>query len=145
MPELADTQTGEVHYVGIIKRPRHTEPFTFLFQDALLDLLKGPARQLTALELKVLLHLIAVADYGNTIDRYNSEIARDLGAEPASVSRALTALTSVGLIRRETTPGRRPTRIHLSPVVAFRGNVKQRASALARVTTPLSRGPNNRA
>lgn len=136
MPELADTQTGEVHYVGIIKRPRHTKPFTLVFQDALLELLKGPARQLSGLELKVLLHLVAVADYGNTIDRYNWEMARDLGAGPASISRALTSLASVGLIRRETTSGGRPNRIHLSPEVAFRGNVKQRASALDRYGAP---------
>lgn len=130
MPEYANVQTGEIHLVGIVKRPRHTETFSMLFQKPLLQLLGDKELRLSALEWKLLLLLMGSMEYANTLDTHISELAAAIGHERSAVSKALTKLEGAGLIYREDMPGTRPRRIHVSPELAFRGGFRQRAAAL---------------
>jgi len=130
MPKYKNVETGEVHLVGVIKRPRHTEAFSLFFQDQLLDLLGDRKLRLSALEWKLLLLLISSMEYENTLDAHISELASDIGHERSAVSKALTKLEVAGLIQRQKMGGTRPRRIRVDPALAFRGTFGQRAAAL---------------
>lgn len=130
MPEYANVETGEIHLVGVIKRPRHTEAFSLLFQEALLALLADTNLRLSALEWKLLLLLISSMEYENTLDAHISELAEGIGHERSAVSKALTKLEGAGLIKRQHMGGTRPRRILVDPAFVFRGTFGQRAAAL---------------
>jgi hypothetical protein len=94
---LPDSRSpGQIRAVR--RSPRHTEPFTIIFQEALLALLAtdGKTEQtdfpLRPLDWRVLLYLIASCEYGNRVNRFNTEIALDL--EPSASRSAIRVLTS---------------------------------------------------
>ncbi len=130
MPQYANVETGEIQLVGVIKRPRHKESFSLLFQEALLALLADTNLRLSALEWKLLLLLISSMEYENTLDAHISELAGRIGHERSAVSKALTKLEGAGLIKRQDMGGTRPRRILVDPALVFRGTSGQRAAAL---------------
>ncbi|GAB3069269.1 replication/maintenance protein RepL [Pedococcus soli] len=130
MPEYANVETGEIHLVGIVKRPRHTETFSLLFQKPLLHLLSDKELRLSALDWKLLLLLLSSMEYENTLDAHISELAEGIGHERSAVSKALTKLERAGLIKRQDMGGTRPRRILVDPALVFRGTFGQRAAAL---------------
>ena len=130
MPEYANVETGEIHLVGVIKRPRHREAFSLFFREPLLELLADTHVRFSALEWKLLLLLISSMEYENTLDAHISELADRIGHERSAVSKALTKLEGAGLIKRQDMGGTRPRRILVDPVLVFRGTFGQRAAAL---------------
>lgn len=130
MPKFQNIETGEIHLVGVVRRPRHPEGFGLVFQQPLVDLIEDGERRLSALEWRLLLYLVAVMGYENIIDAHIGELAHGIGHERSAVSKALTKLEGHGLIRRESMPGGRPRRIRLNPELVFRGNASQRGAAI---------------
>lgn len=129
MPKYQNIETGEIHLVGIVRRPRHRDGFGLVFQEPLLNLLGDAERRLSALEWRLLLYLIATMEYENIIDAHIGELAEGIGHERSAVSKALTKLEGHRLVRREDMPGSRPRRIRVNPDLAFRGNASQRGAA----------------
>lgn len=130
MPKFQNIETGEIHLVGVVRRPRHPEGFGLVFQQPLLDLLEDAERRLSALEWRLFLYLVAVMGYDNVVDVHISELADGIGHERSAVSKALTKLEGHRLIRRQDMPGGRPRRIKLNPQLVFRGNASQRGAAM---------------
>ena len=128
--KMQDVDTGEIRLVAVPVRPRHRDGFSLLFTDALQHFLAGTGRDLTCVELRVLLHLIATAGYGNTLTTYASTIADALGHDRSAVSRGLATLESLDVIRRAPHGRAGATDISLSPHLVYRGGVKGRTDML---------------
>ena len=108
--------------------PGHTDPFTLLFLGPLQRLLEDEGKDLTRIELRVLLYLICSADYGNTLYLYVSEAAEKLEHDRSSISKALATLTALALIHVQRDPRGGRSRYTLSPDLSFRGTAPKRAT-----------------
>lgn len=131
---LADTSTGEVLVLrDRAPAPRHGEPFTILFQQELLAVICSPAgATLTSLQLRVLLTIWSLVGYDNHMVLNISDLARRLGSQRASVSRAVAALQRHGLVRvPEAGPGG-VRELRVNPHITFRGRVGERRAAVTR-------------
>jgi hypothetical protein len=135
---LQDVDTGEIRLVAVPVRPRHRDSFSLLFTDALQQFLAGQGRDLTRVELRVLLHVIATAGFGNTATTYASAIAEELGHDRSAVSRALATLEGLDVIRRAPHGRAGATDISLSPHLVYRGGVKGRTDMLKDRWQPLA-------
>lgn len=104
-----------------------------VFQQELLAVLCSPAgATLTALQLRVLLTLWSLIGYDNHMPLNVSDVARRLGSQRSSVSRALAALQRHGLVRvLEAGPGE-TRQLRLNPHIIFRGRVGERRAAISR-------------
>ena len=145
--KMRDVDTGEIRLVAVPVRPRHRDGFSLVFADNLEIFLAGPGRDLTRVDLRVLMFLIATTGYGNTQTTYASAIATALGHDRSAVSRALAALEKLDVIRRSPHPRAGATDISLSPHLVYRGGVKGRTTMLKDKwrppgTTPESTGPS---
>ncbi|SOC50159.1 MarR family protein [Blastococcus aggregatus] len=133
---LQDVETEEVIHVLTPKVRRHRQPFTMVFCDALLALLCTEGRRhpddtgLTLVHVRVLLYLLASAEYENRLERFVIEIADDLKHDRSTVSKALDLLEERELIRRTPNGHGRPFIIDIHPALAFRGKAGQRAAVL---------------
>ncbi len=130
MVELVNPQTGELHLVGIVKKPRHKLPFVCLFQEELLTVVKTAGRDLSGGEWLVLCLVMATIPFGNVTEQYVTEMAEQLGNDRSTTSRALAVLQAHQLIHRTPGKGRRPAKVMLDPRLAFRGNVRERCKAM---------------
>lgn len=138
MPKtLLDTDTGEYKIVAFPIRPRHGDGFSLVFTDALAQFLAGPGRDLTRVELRVLMYLIATTGYGNVLTTYATSVAEDLGHDRSAVSRALATLEKLQVIRRAPHGRAGATEISLSPHLVFRGGVAARTAMLKGGWPPL--------
>lgn len=133
---LRDVETEEVVHVAFPKVRRHHQPFTLLFGDAMLGLLRSEGRTDTEnkpmrpVDWQLLLYVVASAEYENRLERYVTEIAEELDKDRSTISRALQSLESRELIYVEPRRPGRPLTIHLHPALAFRGKAGQRAAVL---------------
>jgi len=97
--------TGDVHVVGIVRKPRHSEAFTMMWCQPLDALLRTEGRRhpddspLRLSDLRVLLHLVANCEYRNVFEGYIAEIARSLKCDRSTVRSALDALSERDLVR----------------------------------------------
>src|SRR3954452_16208740 len=134
--QLPDVETGETLYALTPKIRRHQQPFTMVFCDALLSLLRTEGRRqdhdspLTLVHLRVLLYLLGSTGYENRLERFVIDIAEDLGHDRSTVSKALDLLEERELIRRTPAAPGRPFTIDVHPALAFRGRTGQRARVL---------------
>ena len=145
--QFLDPDTGEYRIVAFPVRAKHGDGFTLIFTDTLELFLAGPGRDLTRVELRVLLHLIATTGYGNTQTTYASANAAALGHDRSAVSRAMATLEKLDVIRRAPHPRAGATDISLSPHVVYRGGAKGRSAMLKEGwrppgMTPPSTGPS---
>lgn len=129
MPRLRDVDSGELHIVGVMKRRLHKDPFTMVFCEELAALITDADAQMSQLQWKVLMYLIAVVEYENAVDITITDIARAIGHDRSSVSRALRRLEALDLVHRVTGRGTR-RQILLDPHLVFRGREPQRAQML---------------
>ena len=131
--ELKDVHTGEVVYAISPNIQRHHEQFTMVFCEPLLTLLATEGRRqkrdsaLRPVHWRLLWWVIASISYENRIDRYVSDIARELGNDRSTVSKALNVLRDRELIRTDREATGRPLTIRIHPALCFRGKAKQRA------------------
>lgn len=130
MPKLRDVDSGELHIVGVMKKPLHKQPFTMIFREELAALITDSSTQLSALQWKLLMYLIAIVEYENAADLSITDLAKAIRHDRSSVSRALRDLEALELIHREPSRGTRPRRILLDPRLVFRGREPQRAQML---------------
>ncbi|HEX2075368.1 MAG TPA: helix-turn-helix domain-containing protein [Geodermatophilus sp.] len=95
---LQDVETEEVLHVLTPKVRCHRQPFTMIFCDALLALLCTVGRRhedddpMRPVHWRVLLYLLASAEYKNRLDRFVTEIADELNNDRSTVSKALDLL-----------------------------------------------------
>jgi hypothetical protein len=145
MPRLRDLDSGELHYVGVMKRRRHKEPFTMIFCEELARLIADQSAQLSQLQWKLFMYLLAIVEYENVVEASVVELAQAVECDRSSASRALRALEALALIHREPARGTRPRRILLDPHLVFRGVEPQRARMLAAGWPPvaLAGAPND--
>jgi hypothetical protein len=133
---LEDVETGDVIHAVFPRVRRHRQPFTMIFCDTLLDLLRTEGRRheeddpMRPVHWRVLLYLLASTEYKNRLDRFVIEIADDLGNDRSTVSKALDLLEERELIRRTSNGHGRPFTIDVHPALAFRGKAGQRAAVL---------------
>jgi DNA-binding transcriptional ArsR family regulator len=131
--ELQDVHTGEVVYAISPNIRRHHEQFTMVFCDPLRTLLATEGRRhewdsaLRPVHWRLLWWVIASISYENRIDRYVSDIARELGNDRSTVSKALHVLQDRELIRTDREGPGRPLTIRIHPALCFRGKAEQRA------------------
>ncbi|SOC47830.1 MarR family protein [Blastococcus aggregatus] len=132
--ELRDMHTGEVVLAITPKAQLHYEQFTLVFCHPMQTLLLTQGRRherdsaLRPVHWRLLWWVIASISYENRIDRYVADIARDLGNDRSTVSKALRVLQDRGLIRTHREGPGRPLTILIHPALCFRGKAKQRAA-----------------
>jgi DNA-binding transcriptional ArsR family regulator len=133
---LVDAETGEVVHVAFPRVRRHHEPFTLLFGGSMLALLRSEGRTdaedkpMRPVDWQLLLYVVASAEYENRLERYVTEIAKDLGKDRSTISKALQSLEARELVYVEPRRPGRPLAVHLHPALAFRGKAGQRAAVL---------------
>lgn len=125
MPKYKNVDTGEVHLVAFAKKQLHKEPFVMLFQAPWRELIRGDGCDMSALQWRLYLYLLAECSYGNVVELTIKELAAAVGHDRSSVSRALPQLEALGLIHREESRGNRPRRILIHAEMAFRGKATQ--------------------
>jgi MarR family len=130
MVELVNPQTGELHLIGIVRKPRFKVPFVLLFQKELLTVLKTVGRDLSGVQWSVLLLIMATTPFGNVSEKYVTELAAELDHPRSVVSKAITVLVGRQLITRTAGEGSRPAKLMLDPHLAFRGNVRERSEII---------------
>jgi DNA-binding transcriptional ArsR family regulator len=106
---------------------RHKSPFTLLFLAPLRELVTQTSRELTKVELRVLLYLICDASYHNTATAYIGSIADELGNDRSTISKALTCLSDLELVSAERNTRGGATTWRVNPELAFRGRANLRA------------------
>ena len=119
--EKTGEQASAMLLVKAAKYPKGTK-FATIFADGARRLSEMP---LTGTELRVVLALIGMMDFGNWIRRSQAAIAGDLGMAPSNLSSTLRSLVDYGLIAKLDDPedkGRSALRINLH--LAWKGNAK---------------------
>ena len=140
MPTLRDVDSGELHIVGVVKRPLHKQPFTMIFREELAALITDDCAQLSKLQWKLFLYLVAIVEFENVVEISITDLAKAIGHDRSSISRALCDLEALELIHREPARGTRPRRILLNPHLVFRGRQPQRSQMLKSGWPPAQAG-----
>lgn len=129
--KVMEVETGKLHLVGIMTRPKNAGGFVMVWQDELARLLAG-AGKLRASQWRVLLQLWADAGYGNVVEFFVTDLAREVAQHRVAVGRALRELEAKGLIRTVEVRRGRPRVYLLNPDLVFRGKEQQRRDARKR-------------
>lgn len=119
-------ETGEIRIVAVPKIPRNTAGFVLLWQEELDRLLTDDRPKLHASQLRVLLRLMADAEYGNRVSFFVSDLAASLSQHRIEVGKALRVLMERDYIRVVENRKMRPTVVLLDPELTFRGKPAQR-------------------
>ncbi len=134
--KFIDARTGEEMLGLFSPEQRHYEQFTMVFCIPLLTLLVNEGRRheddtaLRPVHWRLLWWVIASTGYENQLTGYVSDIARQLGNDRSTISKAIDVLKDRGLIRTFREGAGRPLTIRVHPALCFRGKARQRAAVL---------------
>ncbi|NUR14907.1 MAG: MarR family transcriptional regulator [Dermatophilaceae bacterium] len=139
--EVVELETGEVRMVEMAEPPpRHGDPFTMSFNGDMMLFASSPAaRSLTGVHWHVWTALCNMMDYNNVLHLNIAHLARQLGRDRPTVSRAISHLETTGLVRRAADP-RDPSRtvLAVNAHLAYRGRVGDRRRTVQEQTWAAS-------
>lgn len=124
--KLVDVTTGDIHLVGVVKRPRQRHSFAMVFQDRLAWIVSEGGPDLRTRHFRVLCLLLARSEFENWCAMSVSDIARALRAQRSSTSTVLNELEQFGLVQRHYPRPGFAACFRIDPNFAWRGDARTR-------------------